>query len=335
MESETKQLHVFFLPLMAHGHKIPIIDIARLFASRGVKSTIITTPLNTIHFSESIGRDRQSGLDIAIHKIPFPAVEAGLPEGCETFDFLTSQDMVFTFFQALVMIKEPFEQLMVEFHPDCIVADTFFTWTTDLAKEYRIPRLLFHGTNSFSICLQENIKRYAPQEKVTSDSEIFVIPGLPDAIEMTRSQITTFEGIIKAPISELLQKMQETEITSFGILVNSFYDWESAYTEYYTKEMGRRVWNIGPVSLYNRNIVNKAQRGKKPTIDEHRCLSWLDSKEPKSVLYVSFGSISRVGTSQLLEIATGLEVSNVSFIWVVRLDHDQLLPEGFEERIEG
>ncbi|KAF5186469.1 Udp-glycosyltransferase 73b4 [Thalictrum thalictroides] len=68
-------------------------------------------------------------------------------------------------------------------------------------------------------------------------------------------------------------------------------------------------------------------------------MHWLDSKEPNSVLYVSFGSMSCFNTAQLHEIAMGLEASNVSFIWVVRMDRlkseNQILPEGFQERMQG
>ncbi|KAF9594997.1 hypothetical protein IFM89_035971 [Coptis chinensis] len=134
-------------------------------------------------------------------------------------------------------------------------------------------------------------------------------------------------------------KVRESEGKSYGVLVNSFYEMEPAYADYYKKNMGIRSWNIGPVSLCNRNNIDKAQRGKKASIDDHYCLSWLDAKEPNSVLYVSFGSISRLGAAQLLEIAMGLEASNVPFIWVVRMsknsDNEQFLPEGFEERMEG
>ncbi|KAF5199482.1 Glycosyltransferase, partial [Thalictrum thalictroides] len=80
MGHEARQLHLFFFPLMAQGHTIPMIDIARLFADRGTKSTIITTPLNAMHIAESIDEDKKSGLDIHVKTISFPAVEAGLPE---------------------------------------------------------------------------------------------------------------------------------------------------------------------------------------------------------------------------------------------------------------
>ncbi|KAI3910833.1 hypothetical protein MKW92_019189, partial [Papaver armeniacum] len=55
---DNYQLHIFLFPAMAHGHMIPMVDIARLFVARGLKSTIITTPLNSITVSKTTERDR-------------------------------------------------------------------------------------------------------------------------------------------------------------------------------------------------------------------------------------------------------------------------------------
>ncbi|KAF9598282.1 hypothetical protein IFM89_026520 [Coptis chinensis] len=338
MGSDTQPLHIFFFPFMAQGHMIPLIDIARLFAARGNKSTIITTPPNALHFADGVDRDKQLGLDINVETIPFSPVEAGLPEGCESLNHVTSQDMVMKFFKAVGILQQPLEHLLEEFRPDCIVADIFFHWTTGAASKYGIPTLLFYGTSNFSLCVRENIIRYAPHEKVTSNSEVFVVPGLPDQIEMTKLQLSNF-GKTDNKFTEIGEKIKESEEKSFGFLVNSFYELEAAYAKYFTNEMGRRAWHIGPVSLYNRNIIDKAQRGKKSSINEHDCMSWLDSKKPNTVIYVSFGSVSSFGTAQLHEIAMGLEASEVPFIWVVRMgknkENDQFLPEGFEERIAG
>ncbi|KAK8626893.1 hypothetical protein V6N13_134523 [Hibiscus sabdariffa] len=64
--------------------------------------------------------------------------------------------------------------------------------------------------------------------------------------------------------------------------------------------------------------VDKAERGKKAAIDEQTILSWLHSKPPNSVLYISFGSSPRFAPQQILELAHGLQASNQPFIWVIR-----------------
>ncbi|XWS54773.1 hypothetical protein CRYUN_Cryun10bG0118100 [Craigia yunnanensis] len=81
MGSESPKVHMFFFPFMAHCHMIPTVDMAKLFANRGVKTTIITTPLNASFLSKTIRRSKESGIDIGIKALKFPTVEAGLPEG--------------------------------------------------------------------------------------------------------------------------------------------------------------------------------------------------------------------------------------------------------------
>ncbi|KAF3433708.1 hypothetical protein FNV43_RR24811 [Rhamnella rubrinervis] len=57
-----------------------------------------------------------------------------------------------------------------------------------------------------------------------------------------------------------------------------------------------------------------------------KCLEWLDTQEPNSVLYVSFGTTISMADhdQQLKELALGLELSGVKFIWVCRdADHDK------------
>ncbi|CAN1352604.1 UDP-glycosyltransferase 73B3 [Linum perenne] len=87
---------------------------------------------------------------------------------------------------------------------------------------------------------------------------------------------------------------------------------------------------FGPLSLSNKdNTLEKAERGDVASIDGHECLRWLDSKEPNSVLYICFGSVS------------ALEASGQSFIWVVKKgassheEKEEWLPQGFEKRMEG
>ncbi|MCL7030530.1 hypothetical protein MKW94_021056 [Papaver nudicaule] len=340
MDSEAdQQLHIFFFPFIAYGHMIPTIDIAKLFAARGVKTTVILTPLNASAFSKSIERERSFGLDIHIQVLQFPAVEAGLPEGFESVDDMTSPDMVPNLFEAIKMLQEPFEQLIEECKPDFIFADVLLPFATEAASKYNVPRFVFHGTSFFSRCVEESLICHKPYAAITSDREAFVVPGLPDKIEMTRLQLHDKFKAEDASDSEAREQVREAEEKSYGILVNSFYELEPAYGMHYKNVLGKRAWSIGPVSLRNRDNADKAQRGKKTSVDEHFVLNWLDSKEPQSVLYICFGSMSRFSKARLLEIAAGLEDSGTSFIWVVRAikkeAEESFLPTGFEDRMEG
>jgi len=54
--------------------------------------------------------------------------------------------------------------------------------------------------------------------------------------------------------------------------------------------------------------------------EDTKCLDWLESKEPRSVVYVNFGSITVMTLDQLLEFAWGLANSKQHFLWIIRPD---------------
>lgn len=62
---------------------------------------------------------------------------------------------------------------------------------------------------------------------------------------------------------------------------------------------------------------------------------WLDSKEPGSVVYISFGSLAVLGEEQMEEIANGLKRIKSNFLWVVREMEEKKLPPGFVEEVSG
>jgi hypothetical protein len=343
MDSMPYQLHILFFPYMAHGHMIPTVDMARLFARRGVKATIVSTPLNAPLCSRTIERDRQLGLDISIHIINFPSAEAGLPEGCENLSSIPSPDMLSNFLKAIGMLQQPLEQLLEECHPSCLVADMVFPWATEAANKLRIPRLFFSGTGFFPACVFDSLKRYEPHKGVDSDFEPFVVPGLPDQIKLTRLRLPAYiKERTENELTKLMDKISESMVRSYGVLTNSFLELEPAYSEHYRMEIKRKAWHIGPLSLCNRDMKDKAERGNVSSIDEHECMRWLAKKNPNSVLYICFGSFFNLSAAQLLEIAMALEASGQNFIWVVRerkqtklAEKEEWLPEGFEKRMEG
>ncbi|KAL4302132.1 hypothetical protein GQ457_10G020680 [Hibiscus cannabinus] len=120
--------------------------MAKLFVDRGTKGIIVTTPANSSSFSNTIRRSKESGIDIDVKILKFPVVELGLPEGCESLGMLSHSKegnkwgLVNKFLQAVQLLQEPFEQLLQECKPDCLVADMYIT---DAADKFGIPRLVF------------------------------------------------------------------------------------------------------------------------------------------------------------------------------------------------
>lgn len=335
---QLEQLHFSFFPLMAQGHMLPTIDMANLFSTRGLKVTLITTHGHVPMITKATEKSRELGFDISILGIKFPASEAGLPEGTESLDQVTnSDDMLPKFMKALTMLQQPLEQILEEHHPHCLVADMFFPWTTEAAAKFGIPRLLFHGSSSFALSAGDSLRRHRPYDGVSSDSEPFLIPDLPHQIKLIKSQVSVYErSNIENDFTKMLKKVRDSEITAFGVVVNSFYELEPDYADYYINVLGRKAWHVGPFLLCNKNVEDKAQRGKKSAVDTEECLKWLDSKKQNSVIYICFGSMANFSVAQLHEIAAALESSGQQFVWVVRncrdeKDEEKWFPEGFEE----
>ena len=46
MGAQEQQLHFVLFPLMAQGHMIPMMDIAKILVHRNVIVTVVTTPHN-------------------------------------------------------------------------------------------------------------------------------------------------------------------------------------------------------------------------------------------------------------------------------------------------
>ncbi|CAN1352609.1 Scopoletin glucosyltransferase [Linum perenne] len=164
------------------------------------------------------------------------------------------------------------------------------------------------------MCLIDCFKRYEPCRGIESDSEPFVLPGIPHRIELKKSQIPPHwrGGELDKKFIERRDLVEKSEENSYGAVVNSFVELELEYVEHYREVIGRKAWFIGPLSLSNKdNTLEKAERGDVASIDGHECLRWLDSKEPNSVLYICFGSVSGILDAQLLEIAAALEASGL------------------------
>ncbi|XP_058740302.1 UDP-glycosyltransferase 1-like [Vicia villosa] len=333
--------HFVLFPLIAQGHIIPMIDIAKLLAQHGAIVTIFTTPKNALRFSSVLSRAVSSGLQIHLVKLNLPSKQAGLPDGCENFDMVNiSKDMMYSLFHAVALLQKPAEELFDKLSPkpNCIISDFCIPWTSQIAEKHQIPRISFHGFSCFCLHLMFKIRSSKILESVNSDTEYFTIPGIPDKIQVNKEQLPIMDESLK----ETGMKIHEAEMKSYGVIVNSFEELEKEYVNDYKKVINDKVWCVGPVSLCNIDGLDKAERGNISSISEDNCLKFLDSYKPKSVVYVCLGSLCNLVSSQLIELALGLEETKIPFVWVIRdgINKTQELEkwisdEHFEERNKG
>ena len=337
MAVREEALHILFFPFLASGHLIPTADMAALFAGRGVRCTILTTPVNAAIIRSAVDRANDAfagtgcpAIDIAV--VPFPDV--GLPPGVENGTALSSQDDRDKFFHAATLLREPFDRFLADNRTDAVVSDSFFHWSVDAAAERGVPRIAFLGSSMFARSCSDSMLRHNPLENAPDEPDALVLlPGLPHRVELRRSQM--MDPAKKPWQWGFFKGVNAADQRSFGEVFNSFHELEPDYVEHFHKTLARRVWLVGPVALASKDMAVRGTDAPSPDADS--CIRWLDAKPAGSVVYVSFGTLTTFAPAELHQLARALDLSGVNFVWVIGAaagrNSAEWMPEGFAELI--
>ncbi|CAN6243525.1 unnamed protein product [Urochloa humidicola] len=328
--------HFVLVPMMAAGHAGPMMDMARALARRGALVTFVTTPLNRRRLGCAAGDDT---LPIRFLPLRFPCAEAGLPDGCESLDALPGLGLLNNFNAACAMLHAPLVAHLRAAAADtppasCVIADACHPWTGGVARELGVPRLAFDGFCAFSSFCMRQMNLHKIFDGVDDDARPVRVPGFPVHVEISRARSPA--GNFTGPgMKEFGEEIMVESARADGMVVNSFDELEPVFVNAYEAAIGKKVWTIGPLFL-----MSAAQAtGGDADAAAARCASWLESKTPRSVVFVSFGSLARTPLPQLIEIARGLEASGRPFIWAAKPAGDLavfeqwLAGDGFEHRV--
>jgi UDP:flavonoid glycosyltransferase YjiC (YdhE family) len=110
-------------------------------------------------------------------------------------------------------------------------------------------------------------------------------------------------------------------LNSSAIIFNTFDEFEYEVLEEISA-MFPRIYNIGPLPLLGRHVPDSQLKSLSSSLwkEDLKCLQWLDKQEPRSVVYVNYGSITVMTEQHLKEFAWGLANSKHPFLWIVRPD---------------
>ncbi|KAF7818692.1 UDP-glycosyltransferase 73D1-like [Senna tora] len=240
---QQKQPHFVLVPLLAQGHMIPMIDMARLLGERHVKVTLVTTPCNASRFQHTL------------HRSPLPISLSSSHSHANKWAFLWAaristpsllppsfaiSTMPSTCCNNLSNTTSSTKPLLLL----PVLSPTSVSWTSLTAHKFRIPRLVFHGMSCFSLLSSYNIMLHNSHLSLPSDSQPFLIPGIPrHPIEITRAQLPG--AFVALPdLDDFRHKMREAEMSAYGVVVNSFEELEHGCAEEYEKAMNKKVWCI-------------------------------------------------------------------------------------------
>ncbi|KAJ7013596.1 7-deoxyloganetin glucosyltransferase-like [Populus alba] len=333
--------HAVCVPFPAQGHINPMLKLAKILHFNGFHITFVNTEYNHRRLLRSRGASSLDGLP----DFQFETIPDGLPPS----DADSTQDILALCYSTSKTCLAPFRHLIAKLNSSsvvpqvtCIVSDAVMNFTLDAAEEFGIPDALFWtpsacGVLGYSKCRSVFERGLTPVKDVSYITNEFLetaiewIPGKENIrLRDLPSLVTTAD---EDEINLIITIIERTSRAS-AVIFNTFESFERDVLDALSK-MFPPIYTLGPLQLLvdqfpNGNLKNLGSNLWK---EEPECIEWLDSKEPNSVVYVNFGSITVITPQQMMEFAWGLANSNKPFLWIIRPDlvegESAMLPSEF------
>ncbi|XP_057496081.1 linamarin synthase 2-like [Actinidia eriantha] len=336
--------HVVCVPFPAQGHVTPMMRLSKLLHSRGFHVTFVNTDFNHRRLIRSHGHASVAGLS----DFRFESIPDGLPPDQRD----ATQDVPALCDSTRRNCLGPFRLLLQRLVPPvtCVVSDGIMSFAIEAAREIGVPEVQFWTASACSFMgylhYRELISRgiFPFKDKKfmsdgTLDTPIDWIPGmrnirlkdLPSFLRTTDPNDIMFD---------FMGEEAQNCLNATAIIFNTFDAFEHEVLEAIAAKFPH-IYTIGPLPLLGRHVTDTQVNSLNPSLwkEDSNCFQWLDQREPNSVVYVNYGSVTVMSEEHLREFAWGLANSKCSFLWVVRPDivmgDSAILPEEFLEEIKG
>ncbi|CAI0474387.1 unnamed protein product [Linum tenue] len=355
-ETQQQKPHAVLLPFPAQGHVNPFMQLAKLLHSEGFHITFVNTEHNHRRLVRTRGPEAVKGLP----DFQFEAIPDGLPPS----DKDATQDPPALCYAAQNYCLQPFMELMEKLRSStpqlppvtCIVSDGIMTFGIKAAELLGVQHASFWTASACGLVgyLQFDeliargifpIKGEANLSDGTLDSPLDWIQGMSN---IRLKDLPSFATSTDAEdvIFHFLRIEARSCLKSSAIIFNTFDAFEEQTLATIRKDyfpFPRHIYTIGPLHLLGHEMA--VPRAESKTIgsnlwkEDPKCMEWLDQREPRSVVYVNYGSVTVMSDEHLREFAWGLAESKRPFLWIVRPDiamgDSAILPSEFLEAIEG
>ncbi|KAL8493261.1 hypothetical protein ACS0TY_024468 [Phlomoides rotata] len=209
----------------------------------------------------------------------------------------------------------------------CLISDVFLWFCCDLAEKRGVPWVALWTSASCSLSAHMYTDEIVKVLGSTGFAEIEenekirpLIPGL----EMANFRDLPPEVFLDknpSPIALMINKAMEKLPRCDAVILNSFEEIDPIIAKD-LKSKFRHFLNIGP-SILPSPIAD----------DKTGCLSWMEKQtRPKSVVYISFGTVATPPENELMALAEALEACKFPFLWSLKDQARGSLPDGFLER---
>ncbi|KAF3673413.1 Beta-D-glucosyl crocetin beta-1,6-glucosyltransferase, partial [Capsicum annuum] len=310
-----KTLRVLMFPFLAYGHITPFLDLSKKLEDRGFLICLCSTPINLKSTKPKIPEKYSDSIQLVeLHLAELPE----LPPHYHTTNGLPPH-LNHTLQKALKMSKPNFAKILQNLKPDLVIYDVLQQWAENVANEQNIPavRLGISGAAAvsyfFNLVRKQGVGfpfhaiylRKIEQVKMRKMSAKYAKDKQPDDVDVF------VDGNTKI------------------ILMSTSRTIDAKYIDFLSEVSNWKVFPVGP----------PVQDPITSDVDKVEVIDWLGTKDENSTVFVSFGSEHFLSREDMEEMAFGLELSNVNFIWVARFpmgeeqNLEDALPKGFLKRI--
>lgn len=313
----TSQLHIALLAFPFGSHAAPLLTLVQKI-SPFLPSNTIYSFFNTSNSNTSIFSKTPNQENIKIYNV-WDGVKEGndTPIGREAIElFIQSTPTNFE-----KSMKEAEDETGVKF--SCIFSDAFLWFSCEFAKKMNIPWIAFWtaGSCSLSVHLYTDLIR-------SNNETLLKIPGFSSTLRMSDMPPEVIAENLKGSMPSMLYNMALNLHKANAIVLNSFEELDPIINKDLKSKL-QKVLNIGPLVLQSsKHVLLNANS------DESGCIQWLDKQKEKSVVYLSFGTVTTLPPNEIIAIAEALESKKMSFIWSLKDNGVKILPKGFLERTE-
>nr|UXM20079.1 UGT56 [Panax notoginseng] len=315
MANEESRFRVLMFPMLSYGHVSPFLELAKILSQKNFYLYVCSTPINL----NSIKKRLIPSIELV--ELHLSSSPPELPPHYHTSNGLGGH-LLPALLKSFEMSKPEFTIILEKLNPDLIIYDIFPPWIIDLAFSYHIPAVHFMcaGAASSSFFYSSVKNSSVPQ---FPSSGIF----LKDSEVIKRKNAL---GEIKSAIFTSFERSCDI------VLIKSCRDMEGKYIDHFHSILtNKKVISMGPLTEELDNEGGDLEE------DADIILQWLDKKDKASTIYLSLGSESFLSKKDMEELAHGLKLSNVNFIWAIRFPKGEdikaevALPKGFLERVGG
>ncbi|KAJ0966268.1 hypothetical protein J5N97_027406 [Dioscorea zingiberensis] len=334
MDAHQAPLHIAVFPWLAFGHMMPLLELSKSLAKRGHQISFLSTPRNISRLIPKL----PPNLSSLIHFIPLPLPKVhGLPENAEATSDVPPEKVKYLKI-ALDGLQQPFAKFLSESSkkPDWIILDFATHWAPSLASQFSIPCIYFVVTSSSSLAFLGPPHELSQSGSSRKKPEDFTV--LPDWIPFPSNLAYSLHGARRIFHGLFDTSSGVSDISRFGstlhacklVAPRTCMELEPQYLPLLQDLYKKPVIPVGllPPSP-------KTKTSTSATDEDNMILKWLDKQRPRSVVYIAFGSEVTLSIELLHELALGLEMSELHFLWALRKPVEfvgEVLPEGFEER---